>query len=61
MDATKLQRILADYTYDDAERMRIRGAVTGEELSIMDATAIQRFCASYENVSGIGERRTYAE
>ncbi len=61
MDATMIQRILADYTdsYDDVERAKTRGMITGTQLSIMDATAIQRFIANYTVSYSIGEKQYY--
>ena len=59
MDATAIQRLLADYTYEDYVRMVWRSIITGDNLNIMDATAIQRFIADYENVYGIGEITDY--
>ena len=55
MDATKIQRMLANYDVDDAERTQVRASVTGETISVMDATAIQRYLASYKDGHGIGE------
>ena len=61
IDATVLQRVLVNYTYADADLMRIRGAITNpaKGLNILDATAIQRYLASYANVYGVGSVRTY--
>ena len=55
-DATKIQRLLAALI-DDADGMiAMRGDVNGDGLDIVDATAIQRFLAGYENIHGIGEK-----
>ena len=64
MDATCVQRILADLSVkvDDVDKAKIRGAVTAPEegLNILDATAIQRFIASLHDSYGIGVTKTYA-
>ena len=45
LDATCIQRILAEIIKNPDEGMILRGKVTEEELSIIDATMIQRFLA----------------
>ena len=48
LDATRVQRILADL-YDDEDGMSsLRGNVSGDDLDILDATKIQRFLAGME-------------
>ena len=59
LDATVVQRKLADLTVNDPEGVAIRGAVTTGTLGILDATAIQRFIAGFENVYGIDTVMTY--
>ena len=61
MDATMIQRILADYTVtvDDLAKAKIRGTITGTDLVIVDATAIQRKIAGYEDQYGIGMIKEY--
>lgn len=59
LDATVVQRKLADMTVNDPEGVAIRGAVTTGTLGILDATAIQRFIAGFDNVYGIGTVMTY--
>lgn len=54
LDATKVQRVLADLDADDDGMIAQRSAVTGDTLNIMDATAIQRVLADFENTYGIG-------
>ena len=60
MDATTIQRILADYAYEDEAGARLRGAVSNPAtgLNIMDATAIQRFLVDYGNPYNIGSVST---
>lgn len=59
IDATKIQRIAADYDegYDDL--MRQRASVIGGELSVLESTLIQRYIADYEIRYPVGEKRLY--
>ena len=54
MDATAVQRVLADYTVANEAHVRDVCAVTSGALNIMDATAIQRYLAEYDDPYGIG-------
>lgn len=54
-DATKVQRVLADFDEEDPDAVRIRGDVDGNGLDIFDATAIQRYLAEMGNPYDIGE------
>ena len=61
LDATKIQRVLADLTDDFDGTIALRGCVTddeGHELSILDATAIQRYLADFTDSHRIGESET---
>ena len=53
MDATKVQRVLADLD-DDSDGMIAMRAADGQALNIMHATAIQRYLADYEVAEQIG-------
>lgn len=55
LDATKVQRVLADFDEEDVDAVRIRGDVDGNGLDIFDATSIQRFLADMDNPYDIGE------
>ena len=55
MDATKIQRLIAELEEDDASGIRLRGDVDGSGLDILDATAIQRYLADMGNPYGIDE------
>lgn len=44
-DVTCIQRILAEFKVDDAERAAIRGDVSFDGLDIFDATTLQRYMA----------------
>ncbi len=60
MDATKIQRIIADYDENADEKMLRRANVTGEpELNIVDATVIQLFVADYKTPYAVGEKLLY--
>ena len=49
MDATRVQRVLAEIEPDDDGETALRASVTSEGLSILDATAIQRYLAGFGN------------
>lgn len=49
MDATRIQRLLAELSCDDPEDVSIRGDVDGNGIDILDATAIRRFLAELGN------------
>jgi len=60
LDATKIQRVLADIDKDDDGMIAFRGAVDGEEiLNIMHATYIQRWLADFQVAYSIGEMVTF--
>ena len=59
LDATITQRLIAGFSYADADRMRIRGAITSDTLGILDATAIQRYIAGFTNIYNIGSVKEY--
>ncbi len=58
LDATKIQRLLANLEQDEDGKMTIRSKA-GETLNIMDATAIQRYLAEYPVAAPIGEPALY--
>lgn len=49
MDATKIQRLIAELINDDSQMISVRGDVDGNGLNILDATAIQRCLADIAN------------
>ena len=55
MDATRIQRVLADFDEEDTDGVRFRGDVDGNGLDIFDATAVQRYLADIGNPYGIGD------
>ena len=55
LDATLIQRYLADYTVKDPERVATLGNVSGGGISIIDATLIQRYLAGFTVPYPIGE------
>lgn len=59
MDATQIQRYLADYDVGADDKMIRRASVIGSDVGIMDATQIQRHLASYETSYAIGEKQLY--
>ena len=59
LDATHIQRYLAEYPTEDVDRMVVRSKTGGEALSILDATAIQRKLADYGDPGSIGEPALY--
>ena len=58
MDATRVQLLMAGFEFENADRMRTRGAV-GDTLSIVDATLIQRKLAGFDDGNDIGAMKTY--
>ena len=56
LDATRVQRVLAGFTFDDVESISLRGDVSEDELDIVDATLIQRWLAGFEVYCPIGSR-----
>lgn len=54
LDATKVQRLLADYVLDEDGIIALRGDVNGDGVSILDATYIQRYLADYDDGTQIG-------
>ena len=59
MDATALQRVLAELDTEQVEGKLLRGKIVGETAGIMDVTAIQRYLAQYTDTHGIGSLREY--
>lgn len=55
MDATVIQRYLADFMVKNPETVEICGDVTGNGLDIVDATYIQRYLAEFTVPYNIGE------
>ena len=55
VDATVIQRVLADIYTDADGSIAKRGEVTGDTLTLLDATEIQRYLADFENIYHIGE------
>ena len=58
LDATKVQRVLAALDSDEDGKIALRGDVNGDSLTILDATAIQRWIADYEVNDPIGTEVT---
>ena len=58
LDATKVQRVLADLDPDEDGMIALRGDANGDSLTILDATAIQRWLADYEVKEPIGTEVT---
>ena len=56
LDATKIQRVLADLDDDPDGMIALRADSDEDELDIMDATRIQRWLAEYEVAEPIGDR-----
>ena len=59
IDATKIQRVLAEIISDDDGSIRKYGDINGDGLSIMDATLIQYYLAQCRNTYHIGEAFEY--
>ena len=59
LDATRIQRWLADLITDDEIDLTAADADEDGEVSILDATAVQRFIAGFDNVYGIGTIRMF--
>lgn len=60
LDATEVQRLLAELITDEDGKIQIRGNVDCDEvLDITDATAIQRFLAEYDDGLMIGQTFEY--
>lgn len=58
IDATKVQRVLADLDKDTDGMITLRAAVDGDVLNIMHATKIQRYLAEFDVTEPIGEEVT---
>ncbi len=56
LDATRIQRVLADFEQENRVTAERYARMTGSELSILDATAIQRYLAGYPDIYGVGSR-----
>ena len=59
MDATKIQRMLADFEVNLDDNAAVRGDVNGSGLSILDVTQIQRSIADLSVDFPIGEKFLY--
>ncbi len=57
-DVTMIQRVLSQQLEDTDGSVARRGCVTGEVLSIVDATEIQQYLAEQTNTLHIGETVT---
>lgn len=55
LDATRIQRLLADLITDDDGGIVLRGNVRGSLLDILDATLIQRWLAGFDIDARIGD------
>lgn len=55
LDVTVIQRVTAGVLTDDDGMIASRGDVTGEGLSVVDATAIQYYLAGFKDDYHIGE------
>ena len=55
MDATVIQRYLAEFTVENPDVVVLCGDLDGNGLDIMDATRIQRYLAEFETPYAIGE------
>lgn len=58
LDATQIQRVLAELTVGDPDGVRLRGDCDGEGLNILDATKIQRWLAELGAAEPIGQPKT---
>ena len=58
LDATKVQRVLADLDKDDDGAIAQRASMVDDELNIMDATVIQRYLADLECGYPVGQTAT---
>lgn len=58
IDATKIQRVLAELDEDNDGMIALHGDVNGNGLDILDATAVQRYIADYAVDAPIGEMMT---
>lgn len=61
VDVTVIQRVLSGAYPDEEGMIKKRGAVTGDELSLPDATALQRYLALFSDHYHIGEMCTEEE
>ncbi len=59
MDATAIQRYLADYDDGADEKTLQRAKITGAGVNIMDATVIQRYIARYSVNYPVGGKKLY--
>ena len=55
IDATKIQRVIAEIISDDDGSIHRYGDIDGDGFSIMDATQIQYYLAQCRNTYHIGE------
>ena len=54
LDATKIQRVLADLDIDEDGMISLRGDVNEDGLNIMDATTVQRHIADFAIAVSVG-------
>lgn len=53
-DVTLIQRVIAEFVPDADGSTAMRGDVSGNGLTVDDATEIQRYLAEYDNIYNIG-------
>lgn len=58
VDATLVQRVLAEIAEDTDGRIVLRSALSPDSPEISDATAIQRYLADMDNVYGLNEKQS---
>ena len=58
VDATLVQRVLAEVVEDVDGRIALRSALSPDSPEISDATAIQRYMAEMDDLYGLGEKRS---
>ncbi len=56
-DVTLIQRVISEYIVDTDGSITMRGDVTGNGLTVDDATEIQRYLAEFENIYNIGSEQ----
>lgn len=55
LDATTIQRVITVMIPDDDGKIRLRGDVNEDGLSLPDVTVIQRYLAGYDDRTRIGK------
>lgn len=53
-DVTLIQRVISEYIVDTDGSITMRGDVTGNGLTVDDATEIQRYLSEFENIYNVG-------